>query len=492
MDETEYLNRRLGQTLCGKWTLERVLGWGGMAAVYVGVHRIGRRDAIKVLHEEVAVSPDTRARFEQEAHAVNRLGHRGVVEVRDIDMTEDGCPFLVMELLEGKTLAELREDRGELPVSDVLRYADEVLDVLVAAHEHDIVHRDIKPDNIFVCDSGQVKVLDFGVARMKEGAPRTLVTRTGMAVGTLTYMAPEQVRGVHVDSRADVFAVGATIFRCLTGRRIHEGNTEADMLIKMATIPAPPLRSIAPDAPRDLARIVDRALQFEMAARYPDARTMQGDVRALFRGEPPPYAMAMPASVIPSSSVAGGVAAGPTGLAPTADDATRAEVPCVNRDAPTTAGAGVAPTEVSRVPTEPMTGAAADPAAPTEVDAASAVREPRNESSSNAPIALALAAGAVLLLFVLVGAVGVAWWALTGSGADADDGLSSSERNVPPTEIGETANPRAPRATATAPGPAGTERLPPASTSTAPTSTPGGTKTPSTASPPTTDRKSVV
>jgi serine/threonine-protein kinase len=286
MDPAVYAERRVGTTLRDKWTLEKLLGVGGMAAVYVGVHRIGQRAAIKILHPEVARSPELRARFEQEAHAVNRFVHPGVVEVRDIDVTEDGAPFLVMELLEGTSLAD-RADGGTVERGEVLRLADELLDVLVAAHARGIVHRDIKPDNLFVTREGRLKVLDFGIARVKDGMA-ALHTRTGAMLGTAPYMAPEQIRGVDIDARVDVFAVGATMFRLLARRRVHEVRGEAEMLVLMATVPAPPLVSVAPDVPPEVGRVVDRALAFDRDQRYPDAASMQRDVQALRAGVPPP------------------------------------------------------------------------------------------------------------------------------------------------------------------------------------------------------------
>src|SRR5262249_50501233 len=159
----------------------------------------------------VARSEELRARFEQEAHAVNRFKHPGVVEIRDIDVTEDGAPFLVMELLEGASLAD-RVEGGAVERGEVLRLADELLDVLVAAHARGIVHRDIKPDNLFVTREGRLKVLDFGIARVKDGMA-ALHTRAGAMLGTAPYMAPEQIHGVDIDARVDVFAVGATMFR---------------------------------------------------------------------------------------------------------------------------------------------------------------------------------------------------------------------------------------------------------------------------------------
>jgi serine/threonine-protein kinase len=282
--------RRLGTTLRDKWTLKRVLGVGGMAAVYVGQHKIGREDAIKILHPEVARSKQVRARFEQEAHAVNRFRHPGVVEIRDIDVAEDGAPFLVMELLEGESLSARVKRAGGMEIPELLRVVDDMLDVLAAAHAQGIIHRDIKPDNLFLMNDGRLKVLDFGIARMREGAPKTMHTKIGSTLGTVAYMAPEQTMSSKIDERADVFAVGATMFRILARRYIHEANSEMELLVKMASDPAPPLASVAPHVPGEICLIVDRALAFEKGRRYPDARTMQADVRAVRSGLPPPHA----------------------------------------------------------------------------------------------------------------------------------------------------------------------------------------------------------
>jgi len=294
MDVDREAAQRVGTTLCNKWTLERLLGTGGMAAVYVATHKIGRREAIKILHSDVARDPELRARFEQEAHAVNRFEHPGKVEVRDIDVAEDGSPFLVMELLEGHSLAELARQPGGVELGDLLRLCDDILDVLAAAHAQGIIHRDIKPDNLFVLHDGRLKVLDFGIARVRAGVPAKLRTRVGAKLGTAPYMPPEQIRGVEIDARADLFAVGATLFRLIAGRHVHEAEGEAEMLLKMANEPAPPLLSVAPGAPSGVCLVVDRALMLDREQRYPDALTMQGDVRALREGRPPPFASIPP------------------------------------------------------------------------------------------------------------------------------------------------------------------------------------------------------
>jgi eukaryotic-like serine/threonine-protein kinase len=289
MEEEDY-QQRVGTLVRDKWTLVRLLGVGGMAAVYVGVHRIGRRDALKILHTEAAKSKEICLRFEREAQAVNRFRHPGAVEIRDIDVTEDGAPFLVMELLVGESLGERVQRSGRLPVGEVLSHAEQVLDVLAAAHEQGIIHRDIKPANLFITTEGRLKVLDFGLARMHEVAVDSLRTKEGTTLGTTPYMPPEQARGRDIDERADVFAVGATMFRLLAGRYLHEAASAFELLLKMGREPAPPIRSVAPFLPDHISMVVDRALAFDREQRYPDARSMLEDVRAVALGLNPPVA----------------------------------------------------------------------------------------------------------------------------------------------------------------------------------------------------------
>jgi serine/threonine protein kinase len=443
MDETEYFNRRLGQTLQGKWTLERLLGAGGMAAVYVGRHRIGRRDAIKILHPEVAANPEVRGRFEQEAHAVNRLRHPGAVEVRDFDVTEDGCPFLVMELLEGESLSS-KLDRGPVQLADLLRWTDELLEVLAAAHDLGIIHRDIKPDNLFIQTDGRLKVLDFGIARMREGAPRAMITRTGTALGTLSYMPPEQARGIHIDGRADLYSVGATLFRALARKRLHEGETDADVLIKVATTPVPMLRSVAPDVPGPVAEVVDCALSFEREYRYPDARTMQADVRAVLAGQHPPYAAAHPPP--PRFQTSPPPSAAPPSSGSHADDRTRAEGAGARSSQPiATAATDPAPTRVDMRASGPVSATAMDRTVPQNVPAPVAAAAPATRGlppaafppaaaarPSRGLLWLALGGGALLLLMLAAIAIAGAIW--TRQSSDDDTPAASNPGVIAPTQ----------------------------------------------------------
>jgi eukaryotic-like serine/threonine-protein kinase len=318
-EELERCQRRVGTTIRGKWHVDRLLGIGGMAAVYAATHKMGRQDAIKILHPHVAVSKELRARFEQEAMAISKLNHPGTVRVIDIDTTDDGRPFMVMELLDGESLGE-RAARSLPEAREVLRIMDRVLDVLAAAHDLGVVHRDIKLDNLFLARDGRVVVLDFGIARMRQGG-QGIQTRTGAMLGTTSYMSPEQIQGRNVDGRADLFAVGACMFRLLAGRRLHDAESDAELLIKMGTLPAPALLAVAPQIDPSVAAIVDRALAFDAAARFSDARAMQHDIRVALGGEAP-RSLGAPTSAAAPVSVA--AVSAPQALEPTAHQPTAA------------------------------------------------------------------------------------------------------------------------------------------------------------------------
>jgi serine/threonine-protein kinase len=276
---------RVGETLQGKWHVDHVLGVGGMGAVYAATHRNGRKAAIKILHARFAADRDVRKRFMREGYVANKIDHPGAVAILDDDVLPDGSPFLVMELLDGESLStRLRRTVGETDRADVLAVAGQVLEVLAIAHDNGIVHRDIKPGNVFVTRTGHVKLLDFGLARIRDGVTSVVPTLEGVVMGTAAYMAPEQARGKQelVDRRSDVFSLGAVLFRALTGRRIHERETPFDMTIAAAMTRAPSLGQMLPDAGKALVVAVDRALAFEPADRWPTARAMFTALRAAY------------------------------------------------------------------------------------------------------------------------------------------------------------------------------------------------------------------
>jgi eukaryotic-like serine/threonine-protein kinase len=283
-DLEERARRRVGTTLRGKWTLERLLGVGGMAAVYSARHRNASVVAVKMLHSNLSADVALRTRFLREGYIANTVAHPGIVRVLDDDVAEDGSAFFIMELLDGET-AEGRQQRkgGRLTPEDVLSIADLVLSVLIAAHEKGVLHRDIKPENIFLCRDGKVRVLDFGIARLTQaGAPST--TQSGFVLGTPAFMAPEQAlaKADEIDATTDLWSVGATMFMLLTGRPIHGGDTINEVLVRAATQRAPSLRELLPSVPSVVASVVDRAVAFEKRDRFPDAVSFQDAVRSAY------------------------------------------------------------------------------------------------------------------------------------------------------------------------------------------------------------------
>jgi eukaryotic-like serine/threonine-protein kinase len=289
-DEAEALKARararIGQVLSEKWRLDKLLGVGGMAVVYAATHvNNGRRAAIKLLHAELSMTPEVRTRFLREGYAANKVEHPGTVAVLDDQVAEDGSVFLVMELLEGETLEDRRERVGSLPPHEVLSLTDRLLDVLAVAHDKGVVHRDIKPENVFLTREGTVKVLDFGIARMRElQAARLTMTAAG-AIGTPAFMPPEQARGRwdDVGPRSDIWAVGATMFTLVSGRLVHNAETVNELMLAAMTRPAPPVSSVVPNLPPQVAAIIDRALAYDQNARWPDARSMQAALRAAYQ-----------------------------------------------------------------------------------------------------------------------------------------------------------------------------------------------------------------
>ncbi len=291
--------RRVGSTLNGKWRLDRLLGVGGMAAVYEATHRNRKRAAVKILHHEFSVNLAVRERFLREGYVANSVGHPGAVAVDDDDVAEDGCAFLIMELLDGETLDARWERKGkQLPADEVLSLMDQVLSTLAAAHAAGIVHRDLKPENMFHTRAGAVKVLDFGIARLRELSQGSSKTQTGSMMGTPSFMSPEQARGRwdEVDAQSDLWAVGATMFTLLTGRYVHEASTVNEALAFAVTQPARSVATLLPDLPFTIVELIDRALAYEKSARWSSAATMQGALRrayagleaaALAAGEPP-------------------------------------------------------------------------------------------------------------------------------------------------------------------------------------------------------------
>ena len=279
---TKAPHKRVGSVVRGKYRVEAFLATGTMANVYAATHRNGAKVALKILHPQLAQDPGLCERFKREGYFANSIGHPGIVRAIDDDVTEDGCAFIVMELLEGETLEERRRRKGgKLALEWVLPVADSLLDILAAAHAREVVHRDLKPDNVFVTKEGAVKVLDFGVARWNDNKSSSDMTGVGMVLGTPAYMPPEQALGRRedVNAQSDLWAVGATLFVVLTGEPVHAGGDAKAKLIATARTAARPIREAAPEIPRSVAAVIDRALAFHKQERWPDAEAMREALR---------------------------------------------------------------------------------------------------------------------------------------------------------------------------------------------------------------------
>jgi hypothetical protein len=280
----------------GSYEVVSLLGAGGMGEVYRARDaRLQRDVAIKVLHGVVAGDPERLARFEQEARATAALNHPNILAVFDLGEHE-GAPFIVSELLDGQSLRELLAT-GALPPRKAIEIGVQIAQGLAAAHEKGIVHRDLKPDNIFITADGRAKILDFGLAKLTqpevEGAfsgslmPTTPAlgalpnTVAGMVMGTMGYMAPEQVRGIAADHRSDIFALGVVLHEMLSGQRAFRGDTAADMMSAILREEPPELPVTQRNIPVPLARIVSRCLEKSPAARFQSARDLAFALEAL-------------------------------------------------------------------------------------------------------------------------------------------------------------------------------------------------------------------
>jgi len=267
---------RLGAVVQQKYRIDRLIGVGGTAAVYAATHRNGHRVAIKFLHENFWDDREICQLFSREAYVANQVGHTGAVPVLDDDVDEEGCPFLIMPLLEGRTLLARWEGANRrLPIDEVAVVISDALEVLVSAHAKGIIHRDIKPDNLFIITTGNVRVLDFGIARRINSDSST--TFTGRMVGTPAFMPPEQALGERdsVGPHSDCWAMGATIFTLLSGELVHVASTSGEQLAAAATRIARSLADVSPGFPSAIVEFVGKSLAFDPAHRWRSAREMR-------------------------------------------------------------------------------------------------------------------------------------------------------------------------------------------------------------------------
>ena len=226
-----------GTLIGGKYKLIKELGIGGMGAVYRAENlQVGKHVAIKVLHSSVAFNDNAATRFKLEARAAAKIGHPGIVDILDMDTSENGAQYMVMELLQGQPLTKILKAKGRLQPAEVARIGASLLDALSAAHNAGIVHRDIKPGNIWICDEPalSVKILDFGISKFEETSDLSL-TQAGVLIGTPNYMAPEQFEMAEVGSPIDIYAVGVVLYQALAGRRPFRAKTLQQLRITVIT-----------------------------------------------------------------------------------------------------------------------------------------------------------------------------------------------------------------------------------------------------------------
>lgn len=269
----------------GRYEVIGELGQGAMGIVYKAKDPlIDRVVAIKTINLGLAQEEkeEYEGRFYQEAKAAGRLNHPNIVTIYDVGKSGD-IAYIAMEFLQGRELRDIMRDGGLLPVDQVLDIVAQVASGLAYAHEHDIVHRDVKPSNIMVIRDGHVKITDFGIARMASSAVRT---QTGMVLGSPKYMSPEQVMGKSIDQRSDIFSLGVMLYEMLTGQAPFNGeNVNAIMYQTLNAVPAPP-NTLNPAVPEMLNFIVAKALAKKLEDRYQNAKDFAADLRACHDGMP--------------------------------------------------------------------------------------------------------------------------------------------------------------------------------------------------------------
>ncbi|MES1189317.1 MAG: serine/threonine-protein kinase [Myxococcales bacterium] len=303
----------LGKTIDGKYQIVRLLGQGGMGAVYEAAHTgTGRRVALKLIIAET-ISRDAILRFQREARAAGVIESQHIVQVLDTGIDrEQGLPFMVMEYLVGEDLQHLCGRIGALSPELALRIATQACSGIQKAHEARVIHRDIKPANIYLASRDEdvvVKLLDFGIAKVKEehlpGSTDQALTRTGSMMGSPLYMSPEQAMGLKtIDHRTDLWSLGAVLYEVLAGKPPHHGaETLGQLILAICSAPPVPIQRLAPSVPDELAEIVHRAMRLDPNERFQSAADMRDAMRRLLpQGASLTQSMLVPDAAVPSTA----------------------------------------------------------------------------------------------------------------------------------------------------------------------------------------------
>ncbi|HEY6121696.1 MAG TPA: protein kinase, partial [Pyrinomonadaceae bacterium] len=286
--QNEKVELKAGQTI-GTYEITSFISHGGMGEVYLAQdRRLGRKVALKLLPSAVIKDVDRLRRFEQEARSASALNHPNIITIYEI-REDSGTLVIATEFVEGETLRK-RLSVGALRLNDALQIAIQIADALAAAHKAGIIHRDIKPENIMIRPDGYVKVLDFGLAKLTESeaqisigeaSTKKVMTGSGVIMGTVGYMSPEQARGQEVDTRSDIFNLGAVIYEMVAGQRPFAGETNSDMFAAILKTDPTPLSHVASAAPVELVRIVTKALRKDREERYQNVKDLLLDLKTL-------------------------------------------------------------------------------------------------------------------------------------------------------------------------------------------------------------------
>jgi serine/threonine-protein kinase len=292
----------IGRTIKGRYQIVKKLGEGGMGKVYLAEQvNIGRKVALKVLQVAYANADEYVARFRREAKLAASLNHPNIVTIYDFDQSEDGSLFLAMEYIEGRSLSEVIRGDAPLGINRVVRLGVQIAEGLGAAHRAGVIHRDIKPDNVMVFGGGgeeQIKLMDFGIARLRDASATTHLTQTGMIMGTPSYMAPEQAEGKEITASTDLYAWGIVFYEMLSGRVPFTASTPAAVLIKHLQETPQPLRELRQEIPEALQRIVNQALEKKPERRQGDMSVIIAGLRQIDLEREKPRPEAVPKTII--------------------------------------------------------------------------------------------------------------------------------------------------------------------------------------------------
>ncbi|MCC6748969.1 MAG: serine/threonine protein kinase [Deltaproteobacteria bacterium] len=323
LPDGEPLRSLVGQVIGGRYRLTKLLGAGGMGEVYAAQHvHIHKRVAVKLLHGEISSNPEAVARFQQEAQSASSIGHDNIVIIDDFGTMDDGRVYLCMEFLEGVSLSEAMQEPGGMDLLRAMRVMTQVCDGLGAAHAKGIVHRDMKPENVFLTrrsDGSEVaKILDFGIAKVSGTEANQNLTKTGTVFGTPHYMSPEQALGQKVDHRADIYSVGVMLFEMFTGQVPFKAESFMGILSQHITKPPPVPSTVSPGKaiPRPIEEIILKSMAKDPTQRFGSMQEVKEALLAVSHGlaasapaqaayQPTRMAAAMPGSMAPTMAAPG-------------------------------------------------------------------------------------------------------------------------------------------------------------------------------------------